>query len=97
MPVEVEKGRSQRSRRPQKTRAKANKSGALPEPSIQSADKEPDFPHEWIAVAAYYLWESEGEPEGREAYHWEKAKAELRRLQKQGNLPADWQTEFEER
>lgn len=50
-------------------------------------DKDPDFPNEWISIAAYYIWKNDGEPEGRDAYYWERAKTELRQLQKDGNLP----------
>ena len=45
------------------------------------------FPEEWVAIAAYYIWKSEGEPQGREADHWERAKADLRQLQQEGILP----------
>jgi Protein of unknown function (DUF4058)/Protein of unknown function (DUF2934) len=31
-----------------------------------------------IAVAAYYLWQQEGCPEGKEAEHWNRAKEQLR-------------------
>lgn len=99
--MEVEKEKKQRSRRAprvQKGRVKQGvSSGDLPERSTESGNPRADFPHEWIAIAAYYLWKSEGEPEGRQAYHWEKAKAELRRLQQEGILPANWQTVYEER
>jgi hypothetical protein len=96
--VEVEKEKKQRTRRAPRGRVKqAVSSDDLPERSTQSGEPRADFPHEWIAIAAYYLWKSEGEPKGREAYHWEKAKAELRRLQQEGILPANWQTVYEER
>jgi Protein of unknown function (DUF2934) len=48
---------------------------------------EPDSPDEWISIAAYYIWKNDGQPEGRDAYYWERAKTELRQLQKDGNLP----------
>jgi Protein of unknown function (DUF2934) len=38
-------------------------------------------------LAAYYIWKNDGEPQGRDAYYWERAKAELMQLQKEGNLP----------
>lgn len=46
-----------------------------------------NFPEEWVAIAAYYIWKSEGEPQGREADHWERAKADIRQLQQEGILP----------
>ena len=52
-----------------------------------NSQEEPSFPDEWISIAAYYIWKSEGEPEGRDAYFWNKAKAELTQLHKEGNLP----------
>ena len=33
---------------------------------------------EEIAMAAYYLWQQEGCPAGREAEHWAKAREQLR-------------------
>jgi Protein of unknown function (DUF2934) len=56
-------------------------------PMASSSQKEPSFPDEWISIAAYYIWKSEGEPDGREAYFWDRAKAELTQLYKEGNLP----------
>jgi Protein of unknown function (DUF4058)/Protein of unknown function (DUF2934) len=38
------------------------------------------FSHADIAVAAYYLWEHDGRPHGRDKEHWYKALAQLRRL-----------------
>ncbi len=34
---------------------------------------------EQVAVAAYYLWEREGRPQGRDREHWVQAMAQLRR------------------
>jgi hypothetical protein len=48
---------------------------------------EPNLPDEWISIAAYYIWKNDGEPEGRDAEYWERARTELRQLQKEGNLP----------
>jgi Protein of unknown function (DUF2934) len=67
-------------------RAKEGKTMALSESKIGS-NSDPDVPDEWISIAAYYIWKSDGEPEGRDAYYWERAKTELRQLQKDGNLP----------
>jgi Protein of unknown function (DUF2934) len=74
-----------RSRKP---RAKKGKTMAdrLSESKIGSKS-DPDFPDDWISIAAYYIWKNDGEPEGRDAYYWERAKTELRQLQKDGNLP----------
>jgi hypothetical protein len=36
--------------------------------------------HEEIAVAAYYLWEQEGRPHGRDQEHWRRALDGLRRV-----------------
>lgn len=38
----------------------------------------PELTDDEIAVAAYYLWQQEGCLEGKEAEHWERAKAQLR-------------------
>jgi hypothetical protein len=38
-----------------------------------------DFPHEHVAVAAYYIWEKDGRSDGRAAKHWEMAIEDLRR------------------
>lgn len=59
--------------------------------------KEPDFPEEWISIAAYYIWKNEGEPKGQDAHYWERAKSELMTMWKEGNLPVDWQSSEEER
>ena len=38
-------------------------------------DKDPYFPNEWISIAAaYYIRKNDGEPQGRDAYYWERAK-----------------------
>jgi hypothetical protein len=55
------------------------------------------FPDEWISIAAYYIWKNDGQPEGRDAEYWERAKAELIQLQKDGNLPTAPQPLEEER
>lgn len=38
---------------------------------------------EEIATCAYLIWKAEGEPEGREQYHWRQAELILREEQKQ--------------
>lgn len=60
-------------------------------------EKEPDFPEEWISIAAYYIWKNDGQPHGQDADYWERAKAELTQLWKEGNLPTGWQSSDEER
>jgi Protein of unknown function (DUF2934) len=72
-----------------KARAKGNKMTdvADDQPIGSSSQEEPNVPDEWISIAAYYIWKSEGEPEGRDAYFWDRAKAELTQLHKEGNLP----------
>ena len=61
-------------------------------PMASSSQGEPSFPDEWISIAAYYIWKSEGEPDGQEAYCWDRAKAELSQLYKEGNLPINQPT-----
>lgn len=80
-----------KTRKPAKARFTPEKmmEGQEPGPSsdLGAVMNEPDFPNEWISIAAYYIWKNDGEPEGRDEYYWERAKAELRQLQKDGNLP----------
>ena len=33
--------------------------------------------HLWIRERAYWLWEEEGRPEGRELDHWDRASREI--------------------
>ena len=72
-----------------KARSKENEmaSSTGDQPMASSSQEDPSFPDEWIAIAAYYIWKGEGEPEGRDAYFWDRAKAELAELHKKGNLP----------
>lgn len=65
--------------------------------SARSAKSNPqDIPEVWIKVAAYYIWEKEGRPDGRHLDHWNLAKTELASSYKLGkglttkrrNLPA---------
>jgi hypothetical protein len=58
-------------------------------------DSESDLPDEWISIAAYYIWKNDGEPEGRDVEYWERAKAELLQLRKDGNLPFNQPSERE--
>jgi hypothetical protein len=50
----------------------------------------PEFPDEWYRVAAYYIWEKQGRPDGRDMVHWKQATAELRRLWRRGVLLEAW-------
>ena len=34
--------------------------------TVKSED-EPEFPDEWIAIAAYYIWKNDRHPEGHDA------------------------------
>ena len=36
-------------------------------------DNDPEFEHE-VRVEAYHLWKADGEPHGREAEYWERAR-----------------------
>jgi hypothetical protein len=42
--------------------------------------RRPAPPDAQVAVAAYFLWEQEGRPAGRHREHWERARAQLRRV-----------------
>jgi hypothetical protein len=90
---------ARRSPKAKKSRASAGnamtESVLSPQPAAEKA--EPDFPEEWVSIAAYYIWKNDGEPEGRDAHHWERAKAELKQLWKEGNLPTRWRSSEEER
>lgn len=37
------------------------------------------FPHDHVAVAAYFIWLNEGMPDGRDRHHWDMAIEDLRR------------------
>jgi Protein of unknown function (DUF2934) len=87
--VETDNEKIQKRRAPVKTRAKENQMADVMEdqPIGSNSQEEPSLPDEWISIAAYYIWKSEGEPEGRDTYFWGRAKAELTQLYKEGNLP----------
>ncbi len=55
--------------------------------SEEGPEKKTEFPDEWISIAAYYIWKGDGEPEGRDAEYWERARADLMKLQREGTLP----------
>ena len=46
----------------------------------------PEFPDGWVCVAAYYIWEKAGQPDGQDFNHWISAKAQLSNLWKEGSL-----------
>jgi len=53
------------------------------------SDEQAEFPEEWVAIAAYYIWKNEGETDRGDTEYWDRAKAELRQLQRNGALPAN--------
>jgi hypothetical protein len=67
------------------------------QPTGSSSQGEQSFPDEWISIAAYYIWKNDGQPEGRDAEYWERAKSELMQLRKEGNLPVGLRALDEER
>jgi hypothetical protein len=79
--------KNRKSRRSQNVRAQDNLMGDDARESTPAEPEEPNVPEEWVAIAAYYIWKSEGEPQGREADHWGRAKADIRQLQQEGILP----------
>lgn len=48
-----------------------------------------DLPEEYIRVAAYYLWEKEGRPEGVDFDHWIRAQAQAAEAQKKACCDKD--------
>ena len=46
----------------------------------------PDFSDEWVAVAAYYIWQEQGCPHGRHNNHWNLAKNRLKKMFREGKL-----------
>lgn len=46
----------------------------------------PEFPDGWVCVAAYYIWEKDGQPDGQDVNHWIAAKTQLSNLWKEGSL-----------
>jgi hypothetical protein len=50
-----------------------------------SGQRSPAPPDERVASAAYYLWEKEGRPWGRDRQHWRSALAQLRRERRRGS------------
>jgi hypothetical protein len=89
------------SAKPRKPRAKKSnpmaKSISEPKTGPGKLEKAPDFPEEWISIAAYYIWKNDGEPHGQNADYWERAKADLATMWREGNLPTGWQSADEER
>jgi hypothetical protein len=55
--------------------------GATPARRIASTRRgKPSISERWIARTAYYTWEKEGRPHGRDLDHWLHAEREARRL-----------------
>jgi hypothetical protein len=44
---------------------------------MNTKDESPESSLQQIAECAYYIWESEGRPAGREAEHWHQAELQL--------------------
>lgn len=61
-----------KSRKPKRRSGKSIPKSAAAERLVRLEDVE-----EVIRQRAYYLWEHEGRPEGREAEHWHRARAEV--------------------
>ena len=102
MTLENEKKSNRRSSpKPRKPRAKKSspieRSIAGPKTDPGKLEKVPDFPEEWISIAAYYIWKNDGEPHGHNANYWERAKAELATMWQEGNLPIGRQSSDKER
>ena len=55
------------------------------EPNSESMNSERE---ERIRARAYQLWNEEGQPEGKEAEHWERARAEIEGGQGGEDTPA---------
>jgi Protein of unknown function (DUF2934) len=75
---------NKRRRGPRRARLEGN---FMADSTSDNVKREVDYPDEWVAIAAYYIWKNEGEPDGQDAYYWERAKAELTQLFNEGNLP----------
>jgi hypothetical protein len=92
--------KSKKRRKPNRARGKED--NVMPDvmndqPTGSSSQGEQSFPDEWISIAAYYIWKNDGQPEGRDAEYWERAKSELMQLRKEGNLPVGLRALDEER
>jgi len=96
--MKLENDKKQTKRRSPSKRPRAEEGDPMAQSMEPKRDEEsPDFPDEWISIAAYYIWKNEGQPEGQEAHYWERAKAELTNLWREGNLPTEWHSVDEER
>ena len=47
-----------------------------------------ELDHEHITFAAYYLWNQEGRPQGRDLDHWLRAQEQLRQAGQQTGIHA---------
>jgi hypothetical protein len=72
-----------RSSQTQPTRPSPAKPAA-PAPLAERPERETAAPHhdgpahDWIAVRAYHLWETQGRPDGSDREHWLEAERQLR-------------------
>jgi len=58
-------------------KTKNSKAKSTTNESIGNSASHPDPEH--IAIYAYFLWEKEGRPDGREVTHWLQAELQLQR------------------
>ena len=56
------------------------KNPSPPKPEITGQPSKRNGPEREIALAAYYIWEKEGHPQGHELDHWLRAEHGVRRL-----------------
>jgi hypothetical protein len=63
---------------------------------LEQRNAEPDFPDEWVSIAAYYIWKRDGEHDGKDIDYWERAKVELTTMWQEGVLPVEWEKEQRE-
>jgi len=63
---------------------------------LEQKNAEPNFPDEWVSIAAYYIWKRDGENEGRDTDYWERAKGELTTMWQEGVLPVEREKEQKE-
>jgi len=62
----------------------------------EQMNTEPNFPDEWLSIAAYYIWKRDGEHEGKDIDYWERAKVELTTMWQEGVLPVEWDKDQKE-
>jgi hypothetical protein len=59
-----------------------NETSSNPDVSHAGTDGTPGPNHEQLATLAYFIWLSEGRPEGRDKSNWHDAEQQLRTEQK---------------